>query len=96
MKNKHCQWCDEQFQTKISYQIYCSPDCRDLATREKIAERYYSTKVKKRKGKTRLCKACGMQLSIYNDEQLCQTCLVNPLEVKKALSELKKLGKDGS
>jgi predicted nucleic acid-binding Zn ribbon protein len=95
MKNKHCQWCDKQFETKISYQIYCSSECRDLATREKIADRYYTTKVKKRKGKQRPCKACGLQLSIYNDEQLCQTCLVNPLDVKKTLNEIKKLGKDG-
>lgn len=96
MKNKHCQWCDKTFQTKISYQIYCSPECRDLATREKIAERYYTTKVKKRKGKVRNCKACNTSLSVYNDEQLCSSCLVNPLDVKKTLSEIKKLSKDGS
>ena len=96
MKNKHCQWCDQQFHTKISYQIYCSPECREHATREKISERYFSVKVKKRKGKARGCKACGISLSIYNDEQLCQVCLINPSEVKKALGEIKKLGKDGS
>ena len=96
MKNKHCQWCDRQFQTKISYQIYCSPECREAATKEKISERYASTKVKRRKGKERKCKACGNKLSVYNDEPLCQQCLINPTDVKKALGEIKKMGKNGS
>jgi hypothetical protein len=30
-----------------------------------------------------------MPLSAYNDQDLCAECLVNPLEVKKALKELK-------
>ena len=96
MKNKRCQWCDKQFSTNISYQIYCCAECRESATREKISNRYYSIKVKKRIGKERNCKGCGSSLSIYNDEQLCQTCIVNPIDVKKALNEIKKLGKDGS
>lgn len=96
MKTKHCQWCDKTFSTKISYQIYCSAECREVATKEKISERYVSTKVKKRRGKIRKCKSCNIQLSVYNDEQLCQACLVHPGDVKKALKEIKKLGKDGS
>lgn len=96
MKQKHCKWCDQSFQTNVSYQIYCSAACRELATREKIAERYVSTKTKKRSGKSRLCKSCGLQLSIYNDGALCDNCLVNPVDVKKMLNELKKMGKDGS
>ena len=89
MKNKHCQWCDHIFQTKLSYQIYCSPECREFATREKIAERYLSVKRKKRAGKVRLCASCKKQLSMYNDDPLCEECLVNPNEVNKALKEIK-------
>ena len=34
---KHCQWCDKTFESLISYQIYCSLECRESATKEKIA-----------------------------------------------------------
>jgi hypothetical protein len=91
MKTKHCQWCDTQFTTDISYQIYCSVGCRDLATKEKIAARYQISRRKKRLGKARPCSSCGLGLSIYNDEQLCQKCLVNPNEVAKILKEIKGL-----
>lgn len=92
MKNKHCEWCDHTFQTKISYQIYCSSECREAATREKIAARYQITRIKKRAGKSRTCRSCGNELSIYNDDSLCQACEVNPSEVSKILREIKGLG----
>lgn len=87
---KNCSWCDNQFETKISYQIYCSLDCRESATKEKIAARYLIARRQKRIGKTRLCKNCKEELSIYNDDPLCNSCLVNPLEVIKALKEIKR------
>jgi hypothetical protein len=86
---KHCSWCDVEFKTDISYQIYCSVICRDKATKEKIAQRYIVSRRQKRKGKDRLCKSCSKQLSIYNDDNLCNLCLVNPLDVVKALKEIK-------
>lgn len=89
MKSKHCEWCDKQFETDIKYQIYCSPECRADATKEKIYARYQIARIKNRAGKTRLCKSCGGHLSAYNDEPLCQHCLVNPDEVKKALRKIK-------
>jgi hypothetical protein len=89
MKNKHCSWCDKQFQTKLSYQIYCSAECREQATKEKIAQKYLRDKVKKRIGKVRLCKTCGRHLSIYTEEVICQICEVNPDEVRDALKEIK-------
>jgi hypothetical protein len=89
MKNKHCDWCDSQFQTKVSYQIYCSATCREQATKEKIAQRYAQTRRSKRLFKVRNCKSCSIPLSAYNDEELCGECLVNPVEVKKALKDLK-------
>jgi hypothetical protein len=93
---KTCKWCDHEFETKISYQIYCSEQCRDLATKEKIAQRYIHTRRQKRKGKNRLCKKCGEKLSIYNDESLCAKCDIHPLDVKKALKEIKGMTNDKS
>lgn len=92
MKSKHCEWCDTVFETSISYQIYCSPECRELATKEKIAQRYAIARRNKRQGKDRKCKSCGSPLSVYNDETLCQSCIVNPQDVVKALKEIKGLG----
>lgn len=89
MKNKHCEWCDTQFQSDISYQIYCSATCREQATKEKIAARYVFSRRAKRAGKPRLCKSCGQQMSVYNDSQLCQSCDVNPVDVAKALRQIK-------
>jgi hypothetical protein len=92
---KHCQWCDTQFETKISYQIYCSVACREAATKEKIAERYAISRRNKRIGKKRNCKSCGGSLSAYNDDQLCSVCTVNPIEVSRALKEIKGLNDEG-
>lgn len=86
---KHCQWCDTLFESKISYQVYCSVDCRDAATKEKIAARYLLVRRSRRIGKVRKCKLCNQSLSIYNDEQLCSKCDTNPKDVNKALKEIK-------
>lgn len=89
MKNKHCSWCDNSFETTISYQIYCSPECREQATKEKIAERYRLQRAKKRRLKPRKCKGCGTLLSVYNDDSTCQACSSNPEDVAKILREIK-------
>jgi hypothetical protein len=86
---KSCQWCNQPFETKIKYQIYCSVECREEATKEKVADRYHLIRRKKMHKKTRLCKACGARLSAYNDEVLCDNCIVNPSDVTKALREMK-------
>ncbi len=88
---KHCKWCDNQFKTNVSYQIYCSTSCRDAATKEKIAIRYAMSRRTRRKGKDRVCKSCGTPLSIYNDDVLCLHCDINPKDVSKALKDLKGL-----
>ena len=85
----NCNWCDKQFTTNISYQIYCSPECREGATKEKIAARYVFSRRQKRKGKDRRCKMCDEVLSMYNDEKLCIKCNVNPIDVDKALKQIK-------
>lgn len=96
MTSKHCKWCDTSFDATVSYQIYCSPSCRDSATKEKIAARYQIIRRNKRHGKNRKCTSCGGQLSIYNDDQICQSCVADPKEVFKILKEIKGLmnGKD--
>ena len=86
---KNCKFCDKNFVQSVSYQIYCSAPCRDLATKEKIAERYLHSKRQKRKGKTRLCKSCSSPLSIYNDESICSSCEINPDTVAKAIKQIK-------
>lgn len=98
MKNKFCEWCDTSFEPSVSYQIYCSPECREQATKEKIAERYNIKRRANASRKARVCKACNTKLSTYNDDNLCAKCIVNPLEVSKTLKEIKGLsnGKDRS
>jgi hypothetical protein len=86
---KRCQWCDNQFETKISYKIYCSVECREAATKEKIAQKYAIKRRAKMMSKDRKCKSCLSPLSAYNDENICHACLVNPKEVTRALKELK-------
>jgi hypothetical protein len=87
---KLCSVCDISFKPKVTYQIYCTKVCRDIATREKIIERYNVTKRQKRKGKKRLCLGgCAQELSIYNDSGFCSNCNVSEKAVAKMLKELK-------
>jgi hypothetical protein len=86
---KTCQWCDAGFTPKVSYQIYCSDECREAATKEKIAQKYAIARRNKLMNKKKTCTACGVLLSVYNDEDLCTTCLVNPKDVSKTLKEIK-------
>ena len=86
---KTCQWCDSSFEAKVGYQIYCSSECREAATKEKIAKRYLISRRNKLMNKKRSCKSCGSPLSAYNDEPICQACVVNPADVSKALKEIK-------
>lgn len=95
MIQKYCIWCDKEFVTKIGNQIYCSPECRDLATREKISQRYQINKVKNRKNKIRKCSnGCGTILSIYNDSGFCTQCMSNPKKLDKTLREIKNLANE--
>jgi predicted nucleic acid-binding Zn ribbon protein len=88
---KTCQWCDAAFQPKVSYQIYCSDQCREAATKEKITQRYAIARRNKMMAKPKLCKSCGKPLSVYNDEHLCSSCIVDPKQVSKTLREMKGL-----
>jgi len=86
---KPCQWCDTTFKANVSYQIYCSPECRNAATKDKISQRYAISRRTKMMAKKRFCKSCEVLLSAYNDDVLCLSCVVNPTDVSKALKEIK-------
>jgi hypothetical protein len=89
---KVCSWCAHQFNPAVSYQIYCSKECRELATKEKIAERYNINKRRNKSNKERRCAGgCGTLLSIYNDKNFCNKCMVNNKKVEKTIKELKGL-----
>ena len=42
---KLCDWCGKDFEPNVSYQIYCSKECREGSTKEKVSERYLATRV---------------------------------------------------
>lgn len=85
-----CERCDAPFKPKVTYQIYCSQECREISTKEKITQRYQATKRQRRKGKTRLCLGgCGEKLSIYNDSGFCIQCNINAKQVSKMLKQIK-------
>ena len=87
---KICDWCSEEFQPNVSYQIYCSIECRTLATKEKVNERYQLKRRARLATKERRCGGgCGTLLSIYNDNGFCSRCMVSEKKVNKALKELK-------
>jgi hypothetical protein len=89
---KTCSWCSIEFDPSVSYQIYCSVECRELATKEKIAERYSLNRRKARSNKKRKCAGgCGSILSIYNEKSFCDQCMINNKKVDKMLKELKGL-----
>ena len=90
---KLCSWCDNTFKPTVSYQIYCSAECRNEATKEKVIERQKILRRKKSFNKKKPCiGGCGTILSPYNDSGFCSSCNVNPKHVVKALKELKRLG----
>lgn len=92
---KQCSWCNNDFKPAVTYQIYCSAKCRDAATKEKIVARYSVAKRQKRKNKIRKCEGgCGITLSIYNDDSLCNACKINNKDVFKVLKKIKGIVRD--
>lgn len=87
---KECAWCSSYFSADVSYQIYCSAECRKTATKEKIRDRSRIAVIKRRSKKKRMCiNNCGTQLSVYNDDKVCNRCKVNDKLVNKALNNMK-------
>jgi hypothetical protein len=89
---KTCDWCSNEFQPNVSYQIYCCVECRELATKEKVNERYRLKRVRSLINKERRCSGgCETIISIYNPSGFCSTCMIDRKKVDKALKELKGL-----
>ena len=87
---KVCDWCSEEFQPNVSYQIYCSEECRKHATKDKVNERYRAKRRQKLAKQKRKCAGgCGTIISVYNTTGFCGTCMVNNKHVERALKELK-------
>lgn len=86
---KRCQWCDNAFETKISYKIYCSVECREAATKDKIAQKYAQKRRTRMMSKVRYCKSCNVKLSAYNDESVCNACELQTKDVNKTLKEIR-------
>lgn len=92
---KQCSWCNQPFKPNVTYQIYCSPYCRESATKEKIFSRYDIVRRQKRKLKPKKCAGgCGITLSIYNDSNLCNACKINNKDVEKTLKKIKGMIRD--
>jgi hypothetical protein len=86
---KACQWCLEVFKAKVDYQIYCSANCREAATREKVRDRARIASIRRRYKKNRMCaNNCGTKLNAYNDSKICARCVVNDKLVEKALDNI--------
>lgn len=89
---KICDWCSNEFQPNVSYQIYCSKECRELATKEKVNERYQlKRRAKLAKKKRRCAGGCNTIISMYNTTGFCNNCMKNTKQVDKALRELRGL-----
>lgn len=88
--NKFCKLCDEQFVTNNKNQVYCCPECRAIATKEKILKRYKVSKAKSRAGKPRKCAGgCGIEISIYNDAGFCNSCMMSKKKLDQTLKDIK-------
>lgn len=66
--------CFVEFKPKTYNAIFCSKECRRLATNKKLLEKYYEAK--NNKFKKRICKTknCTTILSSYNKEDICEAC----------------------
>ncbi len=86
---KNCEWCGTDFAANVSYQIYCSVDCRTESTKEKTNNKQRERRIKSRVGKERLCATCKQPLSIYNDDSFCVTCIGDTKALKRFLKDIK-------
>lgn len=76
--------CKKPFEPKTHNQKYCSDECCRTATNIKIKEKYYEKK-DRLAGKKRICKTkgCGLELVMYNQGNICNTCLSKEREKER-------------
>ena len=86
---KICEWCGKDFDANVSYQVYCSAECRNAATKDNTSQKQRAKKAEARKNKDRRCTTCSKPLSIYNDENYCSSCIGSKKDYKKFLRNIK-------
>lgn len=70
-RNNECQL---KFTKKKSNQIYCSDECCNFVTNERLKLKYHENKARLA-GKERFCENCGeTKLSRYNEDTTCNLC----------------------
>ena len=65
--------CSTSFHPLAHNQKYCSVECRNIISDEKIKRRYYRLK-QERPVPGRKCKECGIEISRYNKLTVCSSC----------------------
>jgi hypothetical protein len=89
--SQYCRWCDKQYTAISRHQIYCSVECRNASTKDKLAERAKKAKMKRRMAKKRFCSGCGCEMSIYNEGSICSSCTIDKKRVDKFLKDMRYL-----
>ena len=65
--------CAKPFKKATHNQKYCSNECCRIETNKNIMKKYHERNAIKR-GKKRVCKTCGTNLSRYNVDDNCSSC----------------------
>jgi hypothetical protein len=76
--------CAKNFDAKTHNQKYCSDECCRIATNKRIMDKYYEKKAIK-KGALRHCKKCKAELSRYNADDVCSSCIKTNYSKKKKM-----------
>lgn len=89
---KQCDWCHRYFDPAVSFQIYCSEECRTAATKHNQEIKSKERKLNRRKNKIRICanSDCDNVLSIYNDSKYCASCFFSEHVVLRELNNIKR------
>jgi hypothetical protein len=67
--------CKKDFEARTHNQKYCSDECCRIATNKRIMEKYYEKKDIRRGKIIKKCKKCKSNLSKYQQEDLCASCI---------------------
>jgi len=89
---KQCDWCHTPFSPTVSFQIYCSEECRTAATKHNQAIKSKERKLNRRKTKKRICanSDCTNVLSVYNESKYCASCYFSEHVVLREVENLKR------
>jgi hypothetical protein len=76
--------CGLPFIPKIHNALYCEPECRTAVMNKRILDKYHERKNAKKNRKGRVCSRvkCSNILSIYNSEDICESCKEKRLDAR--------------